>query len=111
MLADEQAGFAAGLDGGLFDGGLSRLECVGVGGGDGEEAGEAQVAVAGDELAFALVDVGPLLFGGVVGELPHALPLGGVGLVLHAFLADAAHRLRGGERLGDDAGGAADPGR
>ena len=73
MLPDQQACFAGGLDGGLFDGGDGGVEVVAGGGGDGDEAGVAEDAVACGEVGFLLEDV--VVFGGLAGvfDLPDFL--------------------------------------
>ncbi len=98
LLADEESGFAGGLDGGLFDGGDGDVEVVGGGGGDGDEAGVAEDAVACGELGFLLEDV--VVFGGLAGvfDLPDLLALGGVGDVFGFFLRMS--RAAWSERMG-----------
>ena len=77
-MADEESGFAGGLDGGLFDGGDGGVEFFDGGCGDGDEAGVAQDAVAGGEVCFLLEDVA--VFGGLGGVFDLA-DLGALGLV------------------------------
>ena len=54
MAAVEAPQLEAGLRGGLLVVGAGPVELGDVGGGDGHEAGEAQLGVAGDELGFPL---------------------------------------------------------
>ena len=53
MAAVEGAQLEAGLRGGLLVLGARPVELVDVGGGDGDEAGELELGVAGDELGLA----------------------------------------------------------
>jgi len=54
LLAEERDEFDVGLLGGVLDLGLGALEAVLVRGRDGDEAGQAQLGVAVDELCRAL---------------------------------------------------------
>ena len=78
LLTDEEPRLAGGLDGGLFDGGDCGVEAVDGGGGDADEAGVAEDAVACGEVGFLLEDV--VVFGGLGGvfDLPDFLALRGV---------------------------------
>ena len=61
LLAEQRDEFDVGLLGGVFDFGAGALEAVLVGGGDGDEAGQAQLGVAVDEFFFALAGRARLL--------------------------------------------------
>ena len=63
MLPGEESGFAVGLDGSLFEGGDVGVEVFDRRGGDGDQAGVAQDAVASGEDGFLLEDV--VVFGGL----------------------------------------------
>lgn len=78
LLANEEPCLAGRLDGGLFDGGDGDVEVVVGGGGDADEAGVAEDAVACGEVGFLLEDV--VVFGGLarVFDLPDLLALRGV---------------------------------
>lgn len=52
LLSGEESGFAVGLDGGLFEGGDVGVDVFDRGGGDGDQAGVTQDAVAGGEVAL-----------------------------------------------------------
>ena len=95
MLSGEESGFAVGLDGGLFEGGDVGVEVFDRGGGDGDEAGVAQDAVAGGEVGFLLEDI--VVFGGLGGvfDLSDFGALGLVGDVLDFLLADVTSGLIG----------------
>ena len=82
MLADEEAGFAGGVDGCLFDGGDVGVEFLDGWRGDGDEAGVAEDAVAGGEVGFLLEDV--VVFSGLGGVFDLA-NLGALDLVGDVF--------------------------
>ena len=110
MLADEEASFAGGLDGCLFDGGDSGVEFLNGWRGDGDEAGVAEDAVAGGEVGFLLEDV--VVFGGLGGvlDLSDLRALGLVGDVFDLLLADVAGGLVGAHWGADEGGGSLDAG-
>src|SRR5690625_5198226 len=98
LLADEEAGFAGGLDRGLFDRGDRGIELFDGGGGDGDQTGVAEHAVTGGEVGFLPEHV--LVFGGLGGvlDLPDLRPLRLVRDVLDLLLADVADGLVGAQR-------------
>ena len=82
MLADEEPGFAGGLDRGLLNGGDGGIEFLDGRCGDGDEADVAKDAVSGGEVGFLLEHVVVLDgLGGVV-HLADFRALGLVGDVL-----------------------------
>lgn len=109
MLSGEESGFAVGLDGGLFEGGDVGVEVFDRGGGDGDEAGVAQDAVAGGEVGFLLEDIVVLSRLGDVFDLSDFGALGLVGDVLDVLLADVAGGLVGAHGGADQGEGPLDP--
>ena len=93
LLADEESCLAGGLNGGLFDGGDGGVEVVVGRGGDADEPGVAEDAVACGEVGLLLEDV--VVFGGLarVFDLPDLLALRGIGDVLSLLLANVAGGL------------------
>lgn len=79
LLVDQAAQINLGADGGGLDLRARGVE-LGVGlGGDGQQAGEGDVCVPGDQLALAFLDVAVLDGVGLRVDLAAALALGGVG--------------------------------
>lgn len=101
MLSGEESSFAVGLDGGLFEGGDVGVEIFDRGGGDGDQAGVVQDAVAGSEVGFLLGNVIVLSRLGGILDLSAIRALGLVGDVLDCLFTDVVGGLLGAHRCAD----------
>lgn len=111
LLADQAAGLAGGLDGGLLDRSDRGVQLGGGVGGDGDQASEAEDPVTADQVGLLLEDV--LELGGLLGvlDLADPSPLRGVGDVLGFAFADVAGGLVGPDRVVQQGDRTADPAR